>query len=122
MGIDLGKMIAGATKGISDFIDKTSKDITKAIDQNGDGKLDLSDIQVISDKIQAERAENQRKVDLERLKPLFLDDFERAEFVMPKLIRVDEIDKPHAESAICKDSIGFKTVQGDLSALTLLRF
>ncbi len=121
MGIDLGKMIAGAAKGVSDFIDKTSKDVTKAIDQNGDGKLDLSDIQVISDKIQADRAENQRQVDLKRLKPLFLDDFERAEFVMPKLIRVDEIDKPHAESAVCKDSIGFRTVQGDLSALTLYR-
>ena len=88
MGIDLGKMINGAVKGVSGFIDKTGKDIAKAIDQNGDGKLDLSDIQIVSDRIQANQAEARRKADLERLKPLFPDDFERAEFVMPKMILV----------------------------------
>ena len=88
MGIDLGKLFNDAVKGVSDFIDKTGKDIAKAIDQNGDGKLDLSDIQTVSDRIQASQAEARRKADLERLKPLFPDDFERAEFVMPKMILV----------------------------------
>ena len=121
MGIDLGKKITDAAKGVSKFIDKTGKDITRTIDQNGDGKLDLSDVKVISNKIQTDRAIAQRKADIERLKPLFLDDFERAEFVIPKLIRVDEIDKHHAENAVCKDSIGFRTVLGDLSAFTIYR-
>ncbi len=88
MGIDFGKMFSDAAKGVSDFIDKTGKDITKAIDQNGDGKLDFADIQTISGRIQAGQAAAQRKADLERLKPIFPEDFERAEFVMPKMIRV----------------------------------
>ena len=121
MGIDFGKMFADATKGVSDFLDKTGKDITKAIDQNGDGKLDFSDLQVISDRIQAAQAEAQRKADLERLKPLFSDDFERPEFVMPKMIRIDEIDKQHAENAVCKGSVGFRTILGDMSVITIYR-
>ena len=121
MGIDLGKMFNDAVKGVSGFIDKTGKDIAKAIDQNGDGKLDLSDIQTVSDRIQANQAEARRKADLERLKPLFPDDFERAEFVMPKMILVAEMDKAHAENPVCEGSVGFKTVLDDMSAITIYR-
>ncbi len=121
MGIDLGKLFADATKGVSDFIDQAGKDITKAIDQNGDGKLDLSDIHVVSDRIRAAQAASQRKADLERLKPLFQEDFERAEFVMPKMIRINDIDKHHAENPVCQGSIGFKTVLDDLSVITIFR-
>lgn len=121
MSIDLGKVFANATKGVSDFLDQTGKNITKAIDQNGDGKLDLSDIHVVSDRIRAAQAASQRKADLERLKPLFSEDFERAEFVMPKMIRIDEIDKPHAENPVCQGSIGFKTVMDDLYVITFFR-
>lgn len=88
MGINLGKMVNNAVKGVSGFIDKTGKDIAKAIDQNGDGKLDFSDIQTVSEKIQANQAEARRKADCDKLRPLFSDDFERAEFVMPKMILV----------------------------------
>ena len=121
MGIDLGKMLADATKSVSDFLVKTGDDITKAIDQNGDGKLDISDIQTVLDRNQAARNESQRKADLERLKPLFQEDFERAEFVMPKMIRIAEIDKPHADNPVCKGSVGFRTVLDDLSAITIYR-
>ena len=118
MGFDLGKTFADAAKRVSDSLGKTGKDITKAIDQNGDGKLDFSDIQVISNKIQADRAEAQRKADLEKLKPLFPDNFEGAEFVMPKMLRVAEIDKLHAENPVCEGSVGFKTVLDDMSAIS----
>ena len=119
MGIDFGKMFSDAAKGVSDFLDKTGKDITKAIDQNGDGKLDLSDLKVISDRIQAEKAETQRKADLERLKPLFPDDFKLDGIVLPKIIRVADIDKLHEENAVCKGSVGFKTVLNDQSLVTI---
>lgn len=109
MGIDFGKVFADvakgvndAAKGVADFVDNASKEIAKKVDQ-----------------IQADRAEAQRKADLERLKPLFQEDFERAEFVLPKMIRVDEMDKAHAESALCKDSAGFKTVRDDLTVITI---
>ena len=100
MGINFCKLILDAAKGVSEFIDKTSKNITNAIDQTGDGELDISDIQVVSERIQSDIAAAQRKADLERLTPLFPDDFEQAEFVMPKMIRVDAIDKPHAENVV----------------------
>ena len=121
MGIDFGKMISDAAKGVSDFIVKTGDDIAKVIDQNGDGKLDIADLQTVSDRIKAGQAEAQRKADLARLKPLFLEDFEGAEFVMPKMICVGEIDKPHAENAVCKGSVGFKTVMNDMSVITIYR-
>ena len=121
MGIDLGKMLNNAVKGVAGFVDKAGKDIAKAIDQNGDGKLDLSDVQTVSDRIQANQAEARRKADLERLKPLFSDDFEQAGFVMPKLILIAVMDKLHAENPVCKGSIGFRTVQDDMSAITIFR-
>lgn len=121
MGFDLGKMFNDAVKGVSDYIDKTGKDIAKALDQDGDGKLDLSDIQTVMDRIQENQAEARRKADLERLKPLFPDDFERADFVMPKMIRVAEMDKAHADNPVCKGSVGFTTILNDMTAITLYR-
>lgn len=121
MPIDFGKMLGDAVKGVSDFVDKAGKDITKALDQNGDGKLDISDINVLKAKNQAAQEENQRKADLERLKPMFQEDFKEDEFVLPKMIRVAEIDKAHADSAACKGSVGFKTVMDDISMVTIYR-
>ena len=119
MAIKLGKAFDNAVKGVSGFVDKTGKRIAKAIDQNGDGKLDFSDIQTVSDRIQASQAEARRKADLEKLKPVFPDDFEGAEFVLPKMIHIAEIDKAHAENPVCEGSIGFRTVLDDMSALTI---
>ena len=121
MPIDFRKLISDAAKGTSDFFDRTGKSIASALDQNGDGKLDLSDIHVVSDRINAAREAAQRKADLERLKPLFSEDFERAEFVMPKMICVNDIDKVHAENAVCKGAVGFRTVLEDMSAITIFR-
>ena len=53
MAINFGKMFNDAVKGVSDFVDKAGKDITKALDQNGDGQLDISDIQVFQARNQA---------------------------------------------------------------------
>ena len=121
MGIDFGKMLGDAVKGVSDFVNKASEDITKAIDQNGDGVLDFSDIQTVADSIRANQEEARRNADLKRLNPLFRDDIESAEFVMSKMICIAEIDKPHADNPVCKGSVGFKTVQDDMSLITIYR-
>lgn len=121
MAINFGKMFNDAVKGVSDFVDKAGKDITKALDQNGDGQLDISDIQVFQARNQAAQEENQLKADLERLKPMFQEDFKEDEFVLPKMIRVAEIDKAHAESLACKGSVGYKTVMDDTSMVTIFR-
>ena len=121
MAINFGKMFNDAVKGVSDFVDKAGKDITKALDQNGDGQLDISDIHVFQARNQAAQEENQLKADLERLKPMFQEDFKEDEFVLPKMIRVAEIDKAHAESLACKGSVGYKTVMDDTSMVTIFR-
>ena len=121
MPIDFGKMFNDAVKGVSDFVDQAGKDITKALDQNGDGQLDISDFHVFQAKNQAVQKENQIKADLERLKPMFQEDFKEDEFVLPKMICVAEIDKAHAESAACKGSVGYKTIMDDISMVTIFR-
>ena len=125
MGLDFGKLLADAAKGVSDaakgvsdFIVKTGDDITRAVDQNGDGKLDISDIQVALERARAAQEERRRQADLERLKPLFLQDTEQSGFALPKLICVAPMDKAHAESPLCSGSVGFWTVQEQISALT----
>ena len=52
---------------------------------------------------------NQTKLDMERktLQPIFPDDLNSTEFSWPKLIRVADMDKKHAESELCKGSIGY---------------
>ena len=121
MGIDFGKFLGDAVKGVADFVDKAGKDITQALDQNGDGKLDISDFHVFQAKNQAVQEENRRIADLERLKPMFQEDFMEDEFVLPKMIRVAEIDKAHADSAACRGSVGYKTVMDDISMVTIFR-
>lgn len=121
MGIDLGKMFGDAVKGVTDLVDKAGKGITNALDQNGDGKLDISDFHVFQERNQAAQEENRRKADLERLKPMFQEDFQEDEYVLPKMIRVAEIDKAHADSAACKGSVGFKTIMDDISMVTIFR-
>lgn len=121
MAINLGKMLGDAVKGVTDFVDRAGKDITQALDQNGDGQLDVSDLHVVQKRNQAAQEENQRKADLERLKPMFQGDFKADEFVLPKMIRVAEIDKAHADSAACKDSVGYKTVMDDVTMVTIFR-
>lgn len=121
MPFDLGKMFNDAVKSVSDFVDKTGKDIAKALDQNGDGQLDISDLQALQERNQAAQKENQRKADLERLKPMFQEDFKEEEFVLPKMIRVAGIDKEHADSAACKGSVGYKSVMEDMTVVTIFR-
>ncbi len=118
---DASKGITDATKEVSSFIDKTGKDLAKAIDQNGDGVLDISDIHTVTDRIREAQEKARRKADLERLKPLFPAEFESPEFVMPKMIRVSEIDKDHAENDVCRGSVGFRTVMDDMSVITIFR-
>lgn len=119
MPIDFTKLFNDAVKGVSDFVEQAGKDISKALDQNGDGKLDFDDLQTIQKRNQAAQQENQRRADLERLKPVFQEDFNEDEFVLPKMIRVAEIDKEHADSIACKGSVGYKSVMDDMTMVTI---
>lgn len=111
------------------LLDKAKDAIVHTIDQNGDGSIDLEDAAVIKDNVSnaARKAAdaalysakkgsnqlgnwmNQTKLDMERktLQPIFPDDLNSTEFSWPKLIRVADMDKKHAESELCKGSIGY---------------
>ena len=109
--------------------DKARKKIIHAIDQNDDGAVDLKDVAMIADNMgnaakkmassvqssvkqngnQLGNWMNQAKLEAERnaLQPVFPEDLDGDNHFMPKMIRVVDIDKKHAESDVCKGSIGY---------------
>ena len=101
-----------------------------ALDQNSDGDIGLDDISAFSTTVKAAIKENnekwtdkqsrlRREKELRSLRPLFESDVDAPEFSLPKLIRIAEIDKKHAASEVCRDSIGFFFSGKELDVLTL---
>ena len=96
----------------------------QAIDQDADGKFDLTDVSIIKESVNdavkkgaqavAENIEGAAKnYEVKTLRPLFPEDLEAVDFFMPKFIRVTERDKKHADSEVCRGSIGYRqTIKG----------
>ena len=121
------KSESGAVDGKKGIFDKAKEAIIQTVDQNNDGQLDLKDIAAVTDNVgnaakkmaetlqvnavqnknQLENLMNQAMLDMKRntLNPVFPEDL--AANKMPKLIRITDIDKRHADSEICKGSIGY---------------
>lgn len=106
------------------FLGKAKDTIVKAVDQNGDGSLDLKDVSVITETIgnatkntaaAIKDSAEARSRELERktLHPVFAEDLDSADFLISKLIRITDIDKKRAESEVCKGSIGYISEQKD---------
>lgn len=91
------------------FFEKTKERIVTAVDQNNDGRLNLKDISTVSRRLSKKRELNKREAEIQLLRPLFEDDLEAPGFNMPKMIRVVEMDKKHAESEVCIGSIGHES-------------
>ena len=111
--------------------EKARDKIVHVIDQNDDGSIDLKDVAMIADNVGSVARKiassvqgnviqntnqfgnwvNQAKLEAERkaLRPIFPEDLSEAEFSLPKLIRVADIDKKHAESEVCTGSIGYSS-------------
>lgn len=130
--IDLGTIAEGASKNAAAFWDKTKETLVRAADQNHDGSLDLKDITVIADSISTaakstamavknSTEEKSRELERKRLQPVFAEDLDNADFLIPKLIRIAEIDKKHAESDVCSGSIGFFSEPKDLRIINIFR-
>ena len=131
------------TKKKLGFLDKAKKSLVKALDKNDDGEFDLKDVSIVagtigsaakkaagavktsvkegSEQLNQKIEQNKREAELKALAPIFSDDLEDPSFSIPKLIRVTEIDKKHAESELCQGSIGFSSLQKDLNVVTLFR-
>lgn len=130
--ISIGEVAAGAGKSVASFLSKAKDGVVKAVDQNGDGELNLDDASVIAEAIGV-AAKNtavairdgaeakSREIDLKLLQPIFCEDLDSPDFSMPKLIRITEIDKRRAESEVCQGAIGFTSTQKELRVVNIFR-
>ena len=122
---------------------KAKETVIGAVDQNEDGKLDFQDVsqlvnsigntakKKVSDALDLARENGDRwseKRNLQRLesernalRPIFSSSIKSSEFTMPKLIRVADMDKKHAESEICRGAIGYESVFKDFKVLNIFR-
>ena len=130
--INLGEVAAGAGKNAKAFLGKTKDTIIKAVDQNGDGSFDFKDVSAMADSIgnAAQNAANamrdnaearNREKERKALQPVFLEDLDSTDFTLSKLIRVADIDKKHAESEVCKGSVGFISEQKELRIVNIYK-
>ena len=125
------KGLLGAAKSFGSWAARAAGNVknaaVKAIDRNGDGKLDKEDIAEFKarmdekkEKSRIEREQNRLERELKNLQPIFEEDITSPEFVLPKLLRLAEIDEAHAKSEVCKNSIGFKAKSSnDVRVLTI---
>ena len=110
---------ANEKRSTSELFEKAKKRVISAIDQNDDGRLNLKDITSVSERLSEKREQMKREAEYNLLRPLFEDDLDRPDFVMPKMIRVIPMDKKHAESELCTGSIGHESVLKDLTVINI---
>ncbi len=117
--IDLKEIAAGAGKGVADALDAAKRKAVEAMDQDDDGKFDREDIDILvnraGERVDRLRRESERK----RLCPIFEDELDNPSFSMPKLIRIADKDKKHADSEVCRDSIGHESFYKDLRVVNI---
>ena len=128
----MGEFVANVGANAKGWLGK-AKDITiHMIDQNHDGKIDLTDVSEIAESVgttmkksaQAlmETAEEKsRMLELKALNPIFLETLNDTEFIVSRFVRITERDRKHAESEVCKGSIGFVSEQKGLRMVNIFR-
>lgn len=127
---NLGNAAADAGKAAAGLFVKAKDAVVNAVDQNSDGKLGLDDVSIMKDSVKAavkdssekwneKQRQIKREKELKALRPIFEADVDDPDFSLPKLIRVAEMDEKHAESEVCRDSIGFVFSGKDLDIVTL---
>jgi hypothetical protein len=128
----IGEVASKTGQSVATFMGKAKDAVVKAVDRNDDGALDLKDASVLAGAIgnaaknTASAVKNSaeaksRELALKTLQPIFADDLDSADFLMPKLIRITEMDKRHAESAVCQGAIGFASTQKGLRIVNIFR-
>ena len=137
------KVSFNMSKAASGLLEKAKNSAMNTFDQNNDGKLDREDVSAVSETIKStarsvmdsvktsasnsgrqlsERLEKaKRDSAFKSLHPIFEEDLESAEFYLSKLIRVAEMDKRHAESEICTNSIGHLSIEKELPVIHMYR-
>ena len=128
----LGSVLENVGSAAKGLIDKTKTHAVQAMDQNNDGKFDISDVSIIAgavgDTVKKRAAavkegveDSHRRMELRSLQPIFLDTLEQTEFLLSKFIRVTERDKKYAESDVCQGSIGFLSNKGGIRVVNIFK-
>lgn len=126
----LGSKAAETGKSVASLLGKARDTVVKAVDQNDDGAFDMKDVSAIAGTIggAAKAAvsaakdtveEKSREFEQKNLQPVFPEDIDSVDFLMPKLVRIAEIDKKHAESALCTGAIGHIIEQKELKVANI---
>jgi len=130
--IDLSGIATETGKSAVALWDKTKETFVKAADQNDDGAFDMQDVSCIAEAVgtvakstavavKSIAEEKSRELERKRLRPIFPEDLDAADFLLSKLIRITEMDKKRAESEVCKGSIGFVSEEKDLEIINIFR-
>lgn len=65
--------------------------------------------------------DKKKKAELDRLKPIFEEDINGADFMLPKLICVSNMDKKYQDSEVCNWAIGYRAEYKDLLVITIFK-
>lgn len=114
------------------FWRRAKESFVKAVDQNNDGSFDMKDVSFLAETIgnaakntatavMVSAEEKGRELELKQLRPIFTEDLDAADFLLSKLIRITDIDKKRAESAVCTGSVGFMSPQKDFPFVNIFR-
>ena len=120
--------VSGAGSKAKDLFDKA----VMAVDQNDDGRFDLTDVSAIAGTVENSvkqsaqtmrdnAKERARLYELKTLQPIFIDSLADVDFSMPKFIRITDRDKKRAESEVCQGSIGYNSSPEGLPMVNIFR-
>ena len=126
------KIVSNVGKNAKDLLEKSKEITIQVADQNDDGKFNLNDVSMIAENVgnvmkkgaqtlKETTDEKARQLEMKTLQPIFLETLNDTDFIMPKFIRVAERDKKHAESEVCKGSIGFISDQKGLYIVNIFQ-
>lgn len=104
----------------------------QAIDQNDDGRFDLSDVSLLARSMgsavkkgtQAMKEsvdDTARSLELKALRPIFSSAVDTPGFLLPKFIHIVDRDKKRAESEACRGSIGYLSSLKGLQLVNIFR-
>lgn len=125
---NLGRAISSVSEKTKDVLNNA----IQSVDQNDDGKFDMSDVSEIAENVSdvlskgtqalKESAEEKKKMlELKVLQPIFSSNLDEANFLMPKFIRVADRDKKYVDSEVCQGAIGHNAEQKGFRYVTIFR-
>lgn len=130
--VNIALLANGVSKTAVDLYNKAKDKTVQIIDQNDDGKVNMSDVsEIVSsvgdtakktvDVVKESANEKMKQVELKALQPIFIGTLDDADFMMTKLIRICDVDKKHSESELCAGSIGYFTDTKGLRVVNIYR-